>query len=159
MALFGAEKGAKFNEDKTHRIFLWRIWDTELPFVLFIGLNPSTADATKDDATIRRCKRFASDNGFGGMYMMNLFSIVSSDPKILLHGNTLVDGYDDELKNVASKCKAVVFCWGGFPEAVAREAEVIPMFPDALCFGHNADGTPKHPLYLKGDTKLIPFKI
>lgn len=162
MSLFGADKGAMFNEDRTHRICLWRIWDESKPLVMFIGLNPSTANETKPDNTITRLagkNGFAHKFGFGGMYMMNLFSIVSSKPEVLLSGNSLVEGYDDELKRIAAKCDKVIFCWGGFSEAKKRQQQVIEMFPDAFCFGHNGDGTPKHPLYLKGDTKLIPFKI
>lgn len=160
MSLFGADKGAKFNEDKTHRIFLWRIWDESLPLVLFIGLNPSRANEVKPDNTITRLfgkNGFAKRFGYGGGYMMNLFTLVSEKPEALLKDNTITDGHDDELKRIAVKCKDIVFCWGGFPEAVSREAEVIPMFPNALCFGHNKDGTPKHPLYLPKDAKLISY--
>ena len=52
---------AFFSKDRLYRYALWRIWDNELPKVLFIGLNPSTADEVKDDPTIRRCIRYALD--------------------------------------------------------------------------------------------------
>ena len=56
-------KGAKLSDDKLYRYSLWRIWDDKKPYVLFIGLNPSTADETEDDPTIRRCIGFAESWG------------------------------------------------------------------------------------------------
>ena len=56
---------AVFSPDRLHRYGLWRIWDDDLPKVLFIGLNPSTADELKNDPTIRRCIGYAKDWGYG----------------------------------------------------------------------------------------------
>ncbi len=78
--------GAVFAEERTHRLYLWRRWSTEKPWLMFIGLNPSTADERLNDPTIRRCIGFAERWGYGGMFMCNVFSLVSTDPKKL---NTL----------------------------------------------------------------------
>ena len=78
-------KGATFSIDRKHRYSLWRIWDAELPFVMFIGLNPSTANEDENDATIRSVERISKSNGYGGFYMMNCFAYISTDPKLLMH--------------------------------------------------------------------------
>lgn len=72
------ESGAEFSDCRTYRYALWRKWDWQgfANQVMFIGLNPSTADETEDDPTIRRCIRFAKDRGFGGLMMMNATNAV-----------------------------------------------------------------------------------
>ena len=74
---------AKFSKDRIYRYALWRIWDDTLPKLLFIGLNPSTADEINDDPTMRRCIRFSKDLGYGGFIMGNIFAYRSTDPKKL----------------------------------------------------------------------------
>src|SRR5205809_2941149 len=69
--------GAIFSKDHLHRYALWRLWDTQKPAIMFIGLNPSRADETYNDATIIRCKNFAEDFGFGRMHFLNLYSFIT----------------------------------------------------------------------------------
>lgn len=73
------KKTANVNGDYRYR--LGRYWDNKKRNVLFIGLNPSTADAYEDDATIRRLIGFSKDWGFGGLTIVNLFAYRSTDPK------------------------------------------------------------------------------
>jgi hypothetical protein len=106
-----AISGAVFSKDREYRYVLWRIWDESKPMVMFIGLNPSTANEEKPDNTITKVKKIAYFNGYGGVYMLNLFGIVSSDPRILLtHKNPIGQ---QRLYNVeyARKVKNIVFCW------------------------------------------------
>ncbi|HDR1569813.1 TPA: DUF1643 domain-containing protein, partial [Pasteurella multocida] len=74
---------AIFSDCGTYRYVLWRIWDTLLPRITFIGLNPSTADESNDDPTIRRCINFAKKWGYGGIYMVNLFAYRSTDKSVI----------------------------------------------------------------------------
>ena len=74
---------ASFSKDRIHRYTLYRVWNEELPKVLFIGLNPSTATETKNDPTIRRCMGYAKDWGYGSYIMGNIFAFRSTDPKNL----------------------------------------------------------------------------
>ena len=74
---------ASFNNKGDRRFSLIRRWDAEKPWVMFIGLNPSTANAHTDDPTIRRVVRFAKDWGYGGVYMLNLYSKVTPNPEDL----------------------------------------------------------------------------
>lgn len=150
--------GASFSECRRYRYSLWRIWDKEKPLVMFIGLNPSTAKEDADDPTIRRVKAFAASWGFGGVYMMNLFSYVTPYPAQLMHYEDPVDGANDfQLKQIGKLCSEIIFAWGSFPEAKHRAKEVIAMFPDAKALILNNDGSPRHPLYVPKKVQIIPF--
>src|SRR5207249_5914720 len=66
---------------RQYRYVLWREWDkTNASYVLFVGLNPSTADETEDDPTIRRCMNYAKRWGYGALCMVNLFAYRATDP-------------------------------------------------------------------------------
>lgn len=152
--------GALFSVDRKYRYALWRVWDSYKPLVMFIGLNPSTANELTNDATIRRLagkKGFAKKFGYGGMVMTNLFGYISTKPEVLMQVEDPLGQNDLHLHTVRNLCEKVVFCWGNFSIAEARSKDVIAMFHDSWCLGKNANGTPKHPLYLKGGTKLVKF--
>lgn len=153
------KKGAHFDIEKTRRFVLWRIWDDSKPCINFIGLNPSTADHENDDPTIRRLIGFARQWGFGGFKMFNLYSYISTDPSRLVS-----DKYPNEFKDDLSWFirhnyvdGPIVFCWGNFKEAWRRAQYYIEHYPNAMCFGKNKNGTPKHPLYLSKMTELQKF--
>lgn len=162
--LFGNEikdnNGANFSEDGKYRYSLWRIWDNSLPLVMFIGLNPSTANQIDNDPTINCVIKFCKQWGYGGVYMMNCWAYVTSDPK-LLKSNPMSDEWNNNTLTItASKCKDVVFAWGKFEviKASGRDKELIEMFPHALCIGQKG-GHPFHPLwagvYAPKETKAL----
>lgn len=153
------DKGAEFSEDRKHRYSLWRIWDNTKPLVMFIGLNPSTANESESDPTIRSVERICKHNGYGGFYMMNCWSFVATKPKDLQH-NPMSDKWNnDMLTMISSKCKDVVFAWGNFKivSDKNRDKELHEMFPNAKALQINKNGSPKHPLYCKSETTFISF--
>lgn len=151
--------GAEFSDCGKYRYKLWRIWDTTKPLSMCIGLNPSTANANKNDNTINILIRVMTRLGYGGFYMMNLFAWISSKPEDLLTCGDPLGQNNDKLLDVGSQCADVIACWGAFNQAEERRKEVLAMFPNALCFGRNANGTPWHPraLSYKGvlDTQIL----
>ncbi len=149
--------GATFSHCRRYRYALWRIWGESKPLVMIVGLNPSTANESQPDPTIRRVITFAKSWGYGGFYMMNLFAYVSAYPKDLVTVPDAIGDNDRYLDEVSKKCQDVVFAWGDFKVARWRSAQVIAKFPDAKCILKNANGTPGHPLYIKADAKLISF--
>jgi len=149
--------GAIFSESKNYRYVLWRKWDETKPAVMFIGLNPSTANENEDDPTIRRVKRFAFDWGFGTVYMLNLFAYVTAYPEELKKCNDPIGDNDNWLKEYAKKSDQIVFSWGSFSESKERAIKVIEMFPNSKCLVKNRDGSPKHPLYISASIKLQNF--
>lgn len=150
------ERSARFSVCGEHRLWLYRIWDETRPMIMFIGLNPSTANETEDDPTIRRVKAMAKAWGYGGVYMMNLFTYISTDPKKLDIINGNINTADFFLKKLAGKSKDVVFAWGNF-NVFGRDTHVKAMFPNAKCLHINKNGSPKHPLYCRTDSQLIDF--
>lgn len=157
--LFGDDSasGAEFSKDRKYRYALWRIWDTRLPLIMVIALNPSTANENETDPTITRVINFARDWWYGGVYMMNLFALVTPNPSDLKKSKDPLGDNDGWIEKIAPKCEEVVFAWGNFPEARERAEQVIKMFPNAKALVLNKNGTPRHPLYVKADTVLIPF--
>ena len=151
-----APKGAIFSDDRKYRYALWRIWDDTKPLVMFIGLNPSTANEDSDDPTIRRVKKFASEWGYGGVYMMNLFGIVSSDPSVLLTADNPIGDNNEYLEHISRKCSKVIFAWGAF-QVNGRDKVVADMFPDAYALLLNKNGSPRHPLYVPANVTPIKF--
>ncbi len=152
------DTGAEFSECKKYRYMLWRIWDKDKPLIMFVGLNPSTANQVSDDPTIRRVKRFASDWGYGGVYMMNCFPYVSTNPENLRENGK--DELNDRcLKMVGKKCEKIIFAWGSFDivKEMGRDKELKEMFPNAEALIINQDGSPRHPLYVKSNTKPVNY--
>lgn len=156
--LLSVDVGAKFSVCQRYRYVLWRWWDKKEPYVMFIGLNPSTADETEDDPTIRRCKRFAADWGYGGLVMTNLFAIRATDPQVMLKYHDPVGNENDHyLRSLAKHAGVIVAAWGANGGHCRRDAEVLRMIPGMKHLGLTKAGKPRHPLYLRADTKLIPF--
>ncbi len=129
------------------------------PLLQFIGLNPSTANETTNDPTIRKVIKFAKKWGYGGIYMTNLFAFASLNPKDLLTCENPVGNNDAHLLFVKKMCDGnVLFAWGNFKEAKKRSELVEGMFEQATCLGLNKDGSPKHPLYIKDNTYQSKYK-
>lgn len=149
--------GAEFSDCRKYRYKLWRIWDANKPLIAFMGINPSTANETEPDNTIKRVISIAKSNGFGGIYMINLFGLVSTDPDLLLtHPDPLGDN-DRHIDEVQGLVSGIVCAWGAFGQAKQRAREVYPRIGNPLTLLVLKDGSPKHPLYCKKDTVLLPF--
>lgn len=145
---------AQFSRCERYRYSLGRHWSPKLGAVLFVGLNPSTADATADDPTIRRCIGFARNWGYGGLLMGNLFALRATDPHVMLaHREPVGTGNDDWLARLAHEASAVVACWGAHGGHRGRAQEVIDrgLLGDYFVLGRTAKGEPRHPLYMRAD--------
>lgn len=150
------DKGAVFSSCGKHRLMLHRTWDTSKPTVMFIGLNPSTADSDRDDPTIRRVRSMAKSWGFGSVVMMNLFTYISTDPKKLNIKDGNIFESNEILKDTGASVDTIVFAWGNF-KVMGRDVEVMRMFPNAKALHLNKNGSPKHPLYVRSDVQLISY--
>lgn len=156
--LFKLNYGAAFSPGRKYRYALWRTWDKNKPIVLFIGLNPSTADETKNDPTIRRCINFAKSWGFGGICMANLFAFRATKPPDMKQADDPIGPDNDKwLKQLAAEANGIVACWGTNGKFKNRDKQVKQMLPAMMCFGTTQCGNPKHPLYIPGNKKLENF--
>jgi hypothetical protein len=163
---------ALFDDDGFYRYRLWRTWDESLPRAVFCMLNPSTADAKKNDNTVASCIRLARALGYGGIVIVNLFALIATDPANLIACAMMPFGgidhavgpdNDAHLQALFGSATEVILAWGAnaeHPYLAQRAQNVIAQIPtwvDARCFGQNSGGSPKHPLYLKGSTALVRY--
>jgi len=149
---------ADFSPCRSYRYSLSRIWNRKLPVILFVGLNPSTADETANDPTVRRCIGFARAWGFGGLVLVNLFAYRATNPADLLNAKDPVGPRNDDfiLKNALSAGRTVV-AWGAKGNLLGRDHYVLSLLSSTACLGTTKDGAPRHPLYIRADTRLRPF--
>jgi len=156
--LFGnITRSATFSDCRKYRYVLMRSWAPEKGMVAFIGLNPSTANEDDDDNTITKVQKIAYHNGFGGIYMINLFGIISSDPDYIYQVKDPVGEFTDHvIKEISDLSRCLVACWGNFKQAKGRDAQVTAMLGRKLSYLHiNKNGSPKHPLYCRDNSIII----
>ena len=156
------QKAARLSECGRYRYWLGRIWD-EADSLVFVMLNPSTADAAIDDPTIRRCMAFARREGYGGISVLNLYALRSPDPKALLTCEDPVgpenDGYLRlTLEEQARRGHPVIAAWGTNAKR-ERVVDVLTLAGGVFwgCLGTTKDGHPRHPLYVRGDQPIEGF--
>jgi hypothetical protein len=159
----GLEYGAVFDVNGWYRYSLWRAWSAHHPRIVFILLNPSTADEQRNDPTIRRCIGFARAWKFGSMEVVNLFAHRATDARELLKIDDPVGEENNcYLIQAVERCSTVVVGWGIRGTLLGRDSQVLSLLAgrkDKFCLGITKDGQPRHPLYVKGDTILVPFCV
>ena len=147
-----------FSPCRAYRYTLWREWFGGEGYAMFVGLNPSTADETKDDPTIRRCIAFAKAWGYSGLCMTNLFAFRATDPKDMkATADPVGPENDTHLLALAERACVIVAAWGANGTHKGRDTEVRRLLPPLYCLALTKDGHPGHPLYLK--KTLIPVPM
>lgn len=141
---------AEFSDCGRYRYLLTRRWAPG-PEMLFVMLNPSTADAARDDPTIARCTRRAREMGFGGLSVANLFAWRSTDPwQLRTVPDPVGPANDSTLREAADRSAMVVCAWGAGGALFGRAGVVVALlrFGDRPLFhlGLTACGEPRHPL-------------
>lgn len=159
------EENAVISDCGRYRYRLTRDLSPNPRTATFILLNPSTADATNDDPTIRRCLGFARRWGCGRLAVLNLFAFRATDPSEMKRADDPV-GPDNqawfERTLIDDLSIGPVVCgWGVHGEFMEQDRvvlgwlQVLGVQPHAL--GTTKDGHPRHPLYLPGDAELVRF--
>jgi len=152
--------GALLSADRLYRYSLWRMWDESLPVVMFVGLNPSTADENEDDNTIRRCIGFAKDWGYGGIYMANLFAYRATKPKDMKAALEPIGNDNDSiLVELYKNADITIAAWSTDGSFKNRDKEVQLLLPQLHVLKINKDGSPSHPLYLKKSLTPKPWNF
>lgn len=151
---------ASFSICGTYRYLLGRSIDGQGGPLLLIGLNPSTADATQNDPTIRRCMGFAHTWGHSELVVANLFSFRATRPQDLKAATAPIGPETDTLLlQQADRASRILVAWGMHGGWMQRDQAVLDLlsaFP-LFCLGHTKAGFPRHPLYLRADTQAIPY--
>ena len=148
-----------------YRYLLERRWSSKVACV-FIMLNPSTADATVDDNTIRKCIGYARRWGFGGIVVANLYAYRATDPSELLKVEDPVGPENDEWIERLVNHPTIVVAWGNDADEdrvdefkhLMHAATGWPVDKLLYCMGTNKNGSPKHPLYLAKGTGLVEWR-
>lgn len=125
-------------------------------YAMFIGLNPSTADETNDDPTIRRCRGFAKAWGFRQMWMLNLFAFRATSPKDMRNAGDPIGPENDRYLQEYAQRGFVVAAWGRTGEFMKRDRQVMELLKGRIHQIGEAE-YPRHPLYLRKD--LIPIDV
>lgn len=163
-ALPETTKDACLSDDGKYRWWLSREWEHGDGTCVFVMLNPSTADALEDDATIRRCVGFAEREGCNKLVVVNLFSYRTTYPVQLLNARHPIGEHNEQhLIEAVEQADVLIVAWGndgGFEE---RDQEVMKLLRDHApvdvhCLGTTGAGFPKHPLRLRKDTPLEVYE-
>ena len=151
-------KNATFSNCRKYRYSLSRIWDKKKKLVLFVGLNPSTANEEVDDPTIRRCVNYVQNWGYGGLIMVNLFAYRVTLPSGLKKVKYPIGEDNDKyIMTLSKKADITVAAWGNNGNLYGRDKQVFDLIPNLMCLKLNKSGQPAHPLYLKKNIKLTKF--
>ena len=146
---------AEFSIDKKERYSLKREWDKSKNKILYIMLNPSLADDKNDDPTIRRLISFTKKYNYGGFLVGNIFTTITPNPKEIDKSKGISVKNFEKLLKLINKVDQIVYAWGDNIEEPQLLKELVS---NPKCFGKNLNGSPKHPLYLPSETKLINFR-
>jgi hypothetical protein len=139
-----------------YRYELRRIWDDSKPLVMFVCLNPSTADAHTEDNTSRVCINYAKRWGYGGLLIGNLFAYRSTDVSAIYQVPDPIGTENDAwLKKLQSEAALVVCAWSDAGAYKGRDLDVLSFLHNPYCLKKLKSGRPGHPLYKRADLKPI----
>lgn len=150
------KRSAVFGDNERYRYSLKRDWDKTRGRCLFILLNPSTADETTDDPTVRRCVRFAKNWGYGRIEIVNLFALRATSPRDLYLANDPVGEHNFAFIDAAClTAQRVLIGWGnhGYLRGQGKllVEKLLDLRFELYTFGKTKAGQPCHPLYLRSD--------
>jgi hypothetical protein len=154
------ENDCHFSSDRRHRYTLLHrispLFGDRL--IMWIGLNPSTADEQQLDPTLTRIRSFSEREGYDGFLMTNIFGFRATDPREMIRARDPIGPENDAaLLAAAARCDKVVAAWGAHGVHQARAAAVAKLLGrhQLWSLGSTKDGHPRHPLYVKGDQPLV----
>ena len=157
------KKGAVIDKTGLYRYSLWREWDIDKSKIVFIMLNPSKADASIDDPTLRRCISFAKSWDYGSLIVVNLFAFRSASPLELRQVEDPIGNQNDRyLKKVIKSADRVVVAWGNNGKLMQRDRHVLELLSkhniQPHCLGITKAGYPRHPLYVLWNKQLSVYR-
>lgn len=153
-----ASRNASFSSCQRYRYSLERSWSEGTGRVLFIGLNPSTADQGHDDPTIRRCVGFARSWGFRSMQMVNLFAFKAAHQHVLKQAADPVGCRNDRwIVTSHAQADQTIACWGNDGSFLHRADAIRASLKNLYCLKITRHQQPAHPLYLRATLTPSPW--
>lgn len=131
--------------------------------LMFVMLNPSTADLHQNDPTVERCERRARAYGYPGLIVCNLFALISTDPAVLKRAPDIAVGElnDHYVRRFARGAQNVICGWGEWGRLYGRGDAMLALLRsegvEPLCLRENRSGHPAHPLYIAYDQNPYPL--
>ena len=151
-----------YSPDMRYRYAFGRWWggDDLASTVVWVLLNPATGDTEKRRRpTLDRCIGRSREMGATGLLIVNLFAFRHTDPAMIRSAEDPVGpAGDDALRVLTGAGMATVAAWGSHGSWRGRSSEVGPLLSDPMCLGTTAGGEPRHPLYVRGDAPLVPWR-
>jgi hypothetical protein len=152
---------ALFSPCGFYRYTLTRTWDSTLPQVFWVMLNPSTADSIKNDHTISKVVKFSTLAGFGRATVLNLFAYRTPYPTALFEahkqGLDIIGPENDKFLREPAKIGAtVVLAWGNHGHFLGRGEEIEKLYSEPMMLKETMSGQPAHPLMLPYSLELRP---
>src|SRR5438874_3143651 len=159
MTVLTIRRAAGFSACGRYRYWLTRTWDERRPALCWLMLNPSTADAARDDPTIRRCVGLARRWDHGGIVVVNLFAWRATDPVELARAADPVGPNNDRALRRRAAGLRLIAAWGCRGGLLGRAESVLKLLENRCleCLGVTAAGQPRHPLYVSGDVVPAVF--
>jgi len=154
--IFGLPSGAILSSDRAYRYLLWRRVSPGKEVLTVVGLNPSTADESTNDPTVRRCIGFARSWGYSVLCVVNLFAFRATDPGALNAAAEPIGSENDFWLGQASRAASLTLAaWGNLGLLHGRNQTARPLLVRPKCLGLTKLGQPRHPLYVPADQ--LPF--
>jgi hypothetical protein len=157
---------ATLSSDRRYRFTFGRRVRFGEDICLFIMLNPSTADESIDDPTIRRCIDFANRWGYGWLHVVNIFPFRATDPEVMKAAfpepKDILAQNLEVITKLVSRSETVVAAWGNHGAFKDRGTLVLSALATAglavvHCLGMTDQGQPKHPLYVP--KVMVPVEL
>lgn len=153
-------RDAYFSRYGLYRYWLRRTWEVALPTILWVMLNPSTADAERDDMTVRKVVHFSHTWGYGACLVVNAYAFRATSPVVLRTAGYRegADNYE-HIRRALSATSVTVAAWGANiqPERERLLFAQLRAYRAVDCLGVTKGGHPKHPLYLRSTTPRRDF--
>jgi hypothetical protein len=145
--------------------------DSEAPhesgkMATFIMLNPSTADAGRDDPTIRKCSGFARRWQCDTLQVLNLFAVRATDPREMKRaadpvGPDNLHWFARTLPTGPSATHLVICAWGVHGAHRGQDRLVLEWLAAhnirPLALGYTRHDHPRHPLYMPYSAALVSY--
>jgi hypothetical protein len=157
----GISAWATFSACGKYRYLLGRCWDLSLPVLSVDMLNPSTATEEVNDPTVSKCVTIAVAEKFGALVVRNLAGYRATDPKELLVCNDPVGPLNRDVLSLGLT-DTRVGAWGRIGKRTASRLQTTLWRAERRCthvfqWTDKAPFVPRHPLFLKNATRLIPI--
>jgi hypothetical protein len=150
--------------NEMYRYELSRVWNETLPALMLVMMNPSIATPFVDDPSVAKGRRYAEDWGFGTLLVGNGFAYRTTDQKGLMKVDDPIGPDNDKhLLDMAARADMILFAYGKPHKSLLYRGPHVArlLAKEHLAKFHvleqSLDGTPKHPLYLKGSLRPIPW--